>query len=62
MLFLKIHRETQEAVSGGVRSKEKIFLKILQNSQKRIFSGVSFLIKLQAGNLKPSEAAAGDFL
>ena len=48
--------------SGVVLSKEKMFLKILQNSQKNIFSGVSFLIKLQAGNLKPSEAATGDVL
>ena len=36
---------------------QKIFLKILQNSQKNIFGRVSFLIKLQAGNLKLSEAA-----
>ena len=48
--------------SGGVLSREKMFLKILQSSQKNIFSGVSFLIKLQAGNLKPSEAATGDVL
>ena len=48
--------------SGGVLSKEKMFLKILQKSQKNIFSGVSFLIKLQAGNLKPSVAATGDVL
>ena len=47
---------------GGALSKEKIFLKILQNSQKNIFSGVYFLIKLQAENLKPSEAATGDVL
>ena len=48
--------------SGGVLSKEKMFLKILQNSQKNIFSGVSLLIKLLAGNLKPSEIATGDVL
>ena len=48
--------------SGGVLSKGKMFSKILQNSQKNIFSGASFLIKLQAVNLKPSEAAAGDVL
>ena len=40
---------------------QKMFLKILQNSQKNIFGGV-FLIKFQAGNLKLSEAAAGDDL
>ena len=48
--------------SGGVLSKGKMFLKVLQNSHKNIFSGVSFLIKLQAGNLKPSETTAGDVL
>ena len=37
-----------------------MFLKILQNSQMSIFAGVSLLIKLQAGNLKLSEAATGD--
>ena len=31
--------------SGGVLSKENMFLKILQNSQKSIFSVVAFLIK-----------------
>ena len=39
---------------------EKMFLKNLQNSQKSIFAGVFFLMKLQAGNLKLSEAANGD--
>ena len=39
-----------------------MFLNILQNSQKNIFSGVSFLTTLQAGNLKPSEAATRDIL
>ena len=48
--------------SGGVLSKEKMSLKILQNSQKNIFPVVSFLIKLQAGNLKLSGAATGDVL
>ena len=37
----------------------KIFLKILQNSQKNSFAGVSFLIKLRPENLKLSEAATG---
>ena len=46
--------------SGGVLSKD--ILKILQNLQKNIFAGVSFSIKLQAGNLKLSEAATGDVL
>ena len=48
--------------SGGVLSKVKMSLKILQNSQKNTFAVVSFLIKLQAGNLKLSEAATGDVL
>ena len=43
-------------------SKEKIFLKLLRNSQKNILARVSFYIKLQAGNLKLSEAATGDVL
>ena len=34
-----------------------MFLKFLQISQKNIFAGVPFLIKLQAGNLKLSETA-----
>ena len=43
-------------------SKEKIFLKILRNSQKNIFAGVSFYIKLHAGRLKLSEAVTEDVL
>ena len=39
---------------------QKMFLKILQNSQRKFFTGVSFLRKLQAGNLKLSEAATGN--
>ena len=39
-----------------------MFLKILQNSQKSVFAGVPFLMKLQPGNLKLSEAATGDVL
>ena len=45
---------------GGVLSKEKMFLQILQNSQKNVFFRISFLIKLHTGNLKPSEAATGE--
>ena len=41
---------------------KKMFLKILQISQKNVFTGVPFLIKLQAGNLKLSEAATGNVL
>ena len=39
---------------------QKMFLKILQSSQKNIFAGISFLLKLVAGNLKLSETATGD--
>ena len=39
-----------------------MLLKILQNSQKNIFVGISFLIELQAGNLELSEVATGDVL
>ena len=48
--------------SGAVLSKEKMFLKVLQDSQKNIYSGVFFKMKLQAGNLKPSETVTGDVL
>ena len=44
--------------SGGVLSKDVI--KILKNSQKNIFAGISFVIKLQAGNLRLSAATTGD--
>ena len=40
---------------------KKMFLKILQIS-KNVFAGVQFLIKLQAGNLKLSEAATRNVL
>ena len=39
---------------------QKLFLQILQNSQKNFSVRISFLIKLQAANLKLSEAATGD--
>ena len=41
---------------------KKIFVKIFQNSQKNVLAGVPFLIKLQTGNLKLSEAATGDLM
>ena len=41
---------------------QKMFLNIFQNSQKKVFTGVSFLIKLQVANLKLSEATTGDVL
>ena len=39
-----------------------MFLKTLQHSQKNVLAGVSFLIKLRAGNLGLSEAATGDVM
>ena len=41
---------------------KNMFLKIFQNSQKNVLAGVPFLIKLQTGNLKLSEAATGDLM
>ena len=57
--FSKYADKQKRQSSGGIPSKEKMVLEILQNSQENIFSGVSFLIKLESGNLKPSEAATG---
>ena len=37
-----------------------MFFKILQNSKKNISARISFLLKLQLGNLKLSEVATGD--
>ena len=39
-----------------------MFLKLLQISQKNVFAGVPFLIKLQAGNMKLSETTTGNVL
>ena len=60
--YSKFTNKHKKQSSGGVLSKEKMFLKHFRNSQKNIFAGVSFLIELQAGNLKLSEAATGDIL
>ena len=59
-MFSKFTDKHKKQSTGGVLSKVNMFLKILKNSQKNIFAGVSFLIKLQAGNLKLSEATTGD--
>ena len=48
--------------SGAVLSTEKMFVKIFKNSKKNIVVGVSLFIKLQAENLKVSEATTGDVL
>ena len=39
---------------------KKLLLEILSNSQKNVFTRISFLIKFQAGNLKLSEPATED--
>ena len=59
---LKFTDKHKKQSSGVALSKETIFLTILQNSQKNIFSGVSFLIKLPAGSLRPLEATTEDVL
>ena len=41
---------------------KKMFLKILQISQKNVFAGVPFFKKFAGGNLKLSEAATGNVL
>ena len=57
--FSNFSDKHKEQSSGGVLSKDalKIFVKF---TEKSIIAGVTFLTKLQAGNLKPAEAAAGD--
>ena len=60
--FSKFADKRKKQSSGGVLSKEKMFLKILQNSQKNIFTGVSFMTKVHPVNLKLSEAATADIL
>ena len=53
--FSKFTDKLKKQSSRGVLSKDD-----LQNSQKNIFVRISFLIKLQTGNLKLSEEATGD--
>ena len=57
--FSKFTDKHKKLSSGGVLSKD--VLKSFQNSEKKIFARVSFLIKLQAGK-RLSEAATGDVL
>ena len=61
-MFCKTSQNSKEILGSGHLEVlyQKILLKILQNSQKTIFPGIPFLIKLQAGNVKLSEAATGD--
>ena len=48
----KLWDELQEEAVGGRYSVKKLFLKISQNSPENTFVGVSFLVKLQASDLK----------
>ena len=57
--FTDKHRKQS---SRGILSTLKMSFKILRNSQKNIFAVVSFIMKLQAGNLKLSGAATEDVL
>ena len=58
--FSKFTDKRKKQSFGGVLSKDnpKTFAKFTES----IYARVSFLIKLQAGNLKVSEAVAGDVL
>ena len=56
--FSKFKDKLKKQSSGAVISKN--VLKIFANLQKNIFARTSFLIKLQAGNLKLLKAATGD--
>ena len=60
--LLKFTDKQKKLSSGGVSSEEKMFSIISQNSQKSVFAGVSFLLKLQAGKLKLSKGPTGDAL
>ena len=57
--FSKFSDKHRQQSSRGVLSKDllKDFVKL---TEKNISAGVSFLTKLQARDLKPAEAAAGD--
>ena len=56
--FSKVTDKHKKQSSGGVLSKDvlKYFAKFTENT----FARISFLIKLQSGNLKLSEAVTGD--
>ena len=54
-------RQITEAVTGGAL-KEKVFLAILQNSQKNTCARVSFLIKLQASASQKRDSGTSVFM
>ena len=59
--FSKFSDKHKEQSSGGVLSKD-VLKNFVKFTEKNIFAGLFFFAKLQAGNLKPVEAAAGDSL
>ena len=59
--FSKSTEKHEKQSFGGV-VKRKDVLKDFAKFTEKIFAGVPFLIKLQAGNLKLSEAAPEDVL
>ena len=56
--FLVARLKLKKQSSGSALSKD--VLRILLKFTKNIFAGISFLIKLQGGNLKLSDTATGD--
>ena len=56
--FLKFTDKLKKQSSGGVLSKDA--LKNFAKFREKHFCGISFLMKLQAGNLKLSETATAD--
>ena len=62
--FSKFLNKYQKQSFGGVLSKDvlKNFAKFTEKHLESLFTGFTFLIKLQDGNLKLSEAAVGDSL
>ena len=60
--FLDKHKKQKS--SGDVLSKDILenFAKLTEKHLEPFFVGISFLIKLQSGNLRLSEVAAGDGL
>ena len=56
--FSKFTDKLKKQSSGSALSKD--VLRNFAKFTKNIFAGISFLIKLQGGNLKLSETATGD--
>ena len=56
--FVKFTYKLKKQSSGSALSKD--VLRNVAKFSENIFAGISFLIKLQGGNLKLSETATGD--